>query len=87
MASSVLPRFQPTVIWLATAGAVGSVCASAVVGDKRAKVAVDSNAMNAAAVRHFAAEGLRSDMRIPPVDQSIDLPAERTCEVMHCRRH
>ena len=29
MASSVLPRFQPTVIWLATVGAVGRVCAKA----------------------------------------------------------
>src|SRR5688500_2518598 len=59
-ASSVLPRFQPTVIWLATCGAVGRVCA-------KAEMDVKSSAKNAAALRHFAAEGLRSDMRIPPV--------------------
>ena len=65
MASSVLPRFQPTVIWLATLGAVGSVWANAAVGDRKAKMVVDSNAMNAAALRHFAAEGLRSDIGSP----------------------
>src|SRR5207342_2995494 len=65
MASSVLPRFQPTVIWLATVGAVGSVWATAAVGDSNAKMVVDSNAMNAAVLRHFAAEGLRSDMGSP----------------------
>jgi hypothetical protein len=38
---------------------------------------VKSSAQNAAAIRHFAAEGLRSDInKNPPVDQSIDHPVD-----------
>jgi hypothetical protein len=46
------------VIWLATCGAVGSVC-------EKAEMDESSSTQKAAAVRHFAAEGLRSDMESP----------------------
>src|SRR5262245_29384421 len=64
MASSVLPRFHPRSIWLATCGAVGSVCAWAG-AEREMEMAASSNANDANALRHFAAESLRSDMGSP----------------------
>ena len=63
MASSVLPRFQPTVIWLATCGRRRKSLREC----GGAKMDASSNAPSATTVRHFAAEGLRSDMRFPLV--------------------
>src|SRR6185503_14391149 len=68
MASSVLPRFQPRFIWLATCGAVGSVCAGV---ETENEMAASSNAKDANALRHFAAEVLR-DIGSPWVFRSID---------------
>src|SRR6188472_3242317 len=63
MASSVLPRFQPRLIWLATCCAVGRVWAR--VGEEtEMEMAASSNAQSTVP-RHFAAEGLRSDIGPP----------------------
>src|SRR6185436_19011315 len=67
MASSVLPRFQPTFIWLATCCAVGRVWDCA-------EMASVQSAKNAPRPRHIAAEGLR-DMWSPWLCRSIDHPA------------
>src|ERR1044071_746649 len=73
MASSVLPRFQPRLIWLATWGAVGRVWAR--VGKETEKEMAASSIAQSSAPRHFAAEGLRSDIGVPLVVRSIDQPA------------
>src|SRR6185503_9571212 len=74
IASSVLPRFQPRLIWLATCWAVGSVCAY--VGEEsEIEMAASSIAKAANARCHFAAEGLRSDIGVPLVVRSVDQPA------------
>src|SRR5690349_4580009 len=71
MASSVLPRFQPTLIWLATLCAVGSWASEG------AEMDASSNAHKAMPLRHFAAEDLRSDMDSPwCVYRSIELTIE-----------
>src|SRR6185436_9078715 len=72
IASSVLPRFQPRLIWLATCWAVGSVWAW--VGEETEKEMAASSNAQSTAPRHFAAEGLRSDIG-PPGCRSIDHPA------------
>src|SRR5688572_5552781 len=68
IASSVLPRLQPRFIWLATCCAVGRVWAGV---ETENEMAASSNAQDANALRHFAAEVLR-DIGSPWVFRSID---------------
>src|SRR6188508_1763159 len=60
-ASSVLPRFQPVLIPPATVCAAGSWACDG------AEMDATSSAQSASPLRHFAAEGLRSDMNPPEV--------------------